>query len=163
MIKFYFSKNRTLQRVPSCGFSENAQNSFLRLILNFPKLEYNWILIKFYAVVLEYAFTSRTVWKENENETGYVHTIEHKIWAITVGYLTATVEPQLMWTGSEERKNKADWVDDWELCFRNESAVDLLVYRPSCDTAHALLICILKTLQQISLWMLEEIQRERYT
>ena len=49
-----------------------------------------------------------------------------------------------------------------ELCFRNESAVALLVYRPSCDTAHALPICILKKLRQISLRMLEEIQRERY-
>ena len=29
--------------------------------------------------------------------------------------MTATVEPQLKWTGSEERKNKADWVDDQSL------------------------------------------------
>ena len=82
MIKFYFSKNRTLRRVLSCEFTENVQNSFLRLILNFPKLEYNWIFITFYAVVLEYAFTSRTGWKENENEIGYVYTTGHNGWII---------------------------------------------------------------------------------
>ena len=44
--------------------------------------------------------------------------------------------------------------------FKKESVVDLLIYRPSCDIAHALPICILKTLQQISLRMLKEIQIE---
>ena len=79
MIKFYFSKNRTLRRVLSCEFTENVQNSFLRLILNFPELE------TFSAVVLEYAFTARTGWKENENEIGYVQPTERKIHAITFG------------------------------------------------------------------------------
>ena len=69
----------------SCEFTENVQNSFLRLILNFLKLEYNSIFITFYAVVLENAFTSRTDWRENENEIGYVQTTERKIRAITVG------------------------------------------------------------------------------
>ena len=79
MIKFYFSINRTLRRVLSCEFTENVRNSFLRLILNFPKLE------TFYAAVLEYAFTERTGWKENKNEIGYVQPTERKIQAITVG------------------------------------------------------------------------------
>ena len=63
----------------SCEFTENVQNSFLQLILNFPKLE------TFYAAVLEYAFTERTGWKENKNEIGYVQPTERKIQAITVG------------------------------------------------------------------------------
>ena len=115
MIKFYFSKNKTLRRVLFCEFTENVQNSFLRLILNFLKLEYNWIFITFYAVVLENAFTSRTGWKENENEIGYVQTTERKIRAIKVGYMTATVQRQLEWTGYEERKKKVDWADNQSL------------------------------------------------
>ena len=141
----------------SCEFTGNVQNSFLWLILNFPKLEYHWIFITFYAVVLEYAFTSRTGWKKNENEIGYVHTTERKIRAITVGSLTATVSSSERAPKNEKRRRIERTTKVWVLCFRIEPVADFLVYRPSCDNAHALPIRILKTLRQVSLWMLKEI------